>query len=176
VQPRRDASYTSNLSRASRTATRADAIAITALVNQAFEIEAFFKRGDRTTIEEILRMMMTGEFLVVDGDADGRLAACVYVERNGPSSYFGMLSVDPSLQGRGVGRTLIDIVESNARGAGCDRVEIHVVNLRTELVPYYRRLGYVETGVLPFPDDSKIIQPCHFIVMTKPLGAAAAPA
>jgi N-acetylglutamate synthase-like GNAT family acetyltransferase len=158
-----------------REATRQDASAITALVNQAFEIEAFFKRGDRTDVDEIRRMMDAGQFLVIDGQEKGSLGACVYAELNGSSMYFGMLSVNPALQGQGVGRTLIDTVESKARAAGCDRIEIHVVNLRTELVPYYQRLGYVETGRLPFPDDSKITQPCHFIVMTKPLRAAAAP-
>jgi GNAT superfamily N-acetyltransferase len=167
--------YTSAVNSAPRQAMRTDAAAIVGLVNQAFAVEAFFKRGNRTHIDDILRMMDAGQFLVVDGNDKASLGACVYLELNGPSAYFGMLSVTPVLQGRGVGRSLIDTVESRARAAGCDRIEIHVVNLRTELVPYYQRLGYDQTGLLPFPDDSNISQPCHFIVLTKPLRAAAAP-
>ena len=170
------ASSSSPLAQPPREATREDAPAITSLVNEAFQVEAFFKRGDRTHCDEILRMMDAGQFLVIDDREEDSLGACVYVELNGSSAYFGMLSVSPPLQGQGVGRRLIDAVESKARAEGCDRIEIHVVNLRTELVPYYQRLGYVETGLLPFPDDSRITQPCHFIVMTKPLGAAASPA
>jgi GNAT superfamily N-acetyltransferase len=162
------------VARRPREGTLDDAPAITALVNRAFEIEAFFKRGARTTRSEIAAMMSKGAFLVIDGAESGSLDACVYVELTGPTVYFGMLAVNPALQGQGLGRSLIETVESTARRAGCDQVEIHVVNLRTELVPYYRRLGYVETGRVPFPDDEKITQPCHFIVMTKAVGATGA--
>jgi hypothetical protein len=48
-------------------------------------------------------------------------------------------------------------------------VDISVVDLRTELPPFYRRLGYVETGTAPFPDPAKAKRPCHFILMSKPL-------
>jgi hypothetical protein len=50
-------------------------------------------------------------------------------------------------------------------------MEIEVVNLREELPPYYRRLGYVERGTRPFPDVERTSRPCHFIVMDKDLRA-----
>jgi GNAT superfamily N-acetyltransferase len=81
-----------------------------------------------------------------------------------------MLSIDPEHQGRGLARLLIDAVESRSRAAGCPRMKIHIVNLREELPPFYRRLGYVETGTLPFPILEETTRPCHFIVMTKALG------
>ena len=49
-------------------------------------------------------------------------------------------------------------------------MDIHIVNLRTELLPYYKKLGYVESGHLPFSDPSLASRPCHFVVMTKLLG------
>ena len=81
-----------------------------------------------------------------------------------------MLSIDPAHQGRGLGRLLIDAVESRCRAAGCPRMKIHIVNLREELPPFYRRLGYVEDGTLPFSTPEEATRPCHFIVMTKALG------
>jgi GNAT superfamily N-acetyltransferase len=81
-----------------------------------------------------------------------------------------MLSIDPGQKGRGFGRALIDAVESRARAAGCPSMKIHIVNLREELPPFYQRLGYVETGTLPFPSPDEATRPCHFIVMTKALG------
>ena len=81
-----------------------------------------------------------------------------------------MLSIEPAHQGRGFGRLLIDVVESRCRAAGCPRIKIHIVNLREELPPFYRRLGYAESGTLPFPIPEKATRPCHFIVMTKALG------
>jgi ribosomal protein S18 acetylase RimI-like enzyme len=156
-------------------AARADeAPAVAALVNAAFQVEAFFKRGDRTNAAEVLDLMQRGEFLVLDepqaaaaGDSGTGLTACVYARVNGDRGYFGMLSIEPRCQGRGLGRLMVTAVESRFRAQGCRAVDIHVVNLREELPPFYERFGYVVSGTLPFPDDGSATQPCHFIVMTK---------
>ena len=79
-----------------------------------------------------------------------------------------MLSIAPERQRQGAGRRLIDAVESRARERGCRFMDIHIVNLREELPPYYRRLGYVESGTLPFSEPERASKPCFFIVMTKP--------
>ena len=152
-----------------RIADADDVPGLARLINAAFVIERFFKRGDRTTVEEIRELARRGEFLILDGP-QGSALGCVYWTRHGDDGYFGMLSVDPAHQGRGLGRLLIDAVESRCRAAGCPGVEIHIVNLREELPPFYRRLGYVETGSLPFPAPEEATRPCHFIVMTKALG------
>ena len=65
------------------------------------------------------------------------------------------------------------VLESDGRLDGavfvCRYMELHVVNLRTELPPYYRKLGYDEQGTGPFPDPETATQPCHFVVMRKRL-------
>jgi GNAT superfamily N-acetyltransferase len=109
-----------------------------------------------------------GEFLAAD-DGSGRIDGCVYLKYNGDRAYFGMLSIDPSKQRQGLGRLLVEAVEERARERGCRYMDIHIVNLREELPAYYRRLGYVEQGTLPFPAPERASRSCHFIVMTKPL-------
>ena len=151
-----------------------EAPAVAALVNTAFQVEAFFKRGDRTDAAEVGDLMQRGNFLVLDqpqaaGNSGPGLTACVYVRRNGDRGYFGMLSIDPRFQGRGLGRSMVAAVESRFRAQGCGAVDIQVVNLREELPPFYERLGYVSSGTLPFPDDGSSTEPCHFVVMTKRL-------
>jgi GNAT superfamily N-acetyltransferase len=152
-----------------RNATIDDVPELARLINAAFAIERFFKRGHRTTIEELRELAGRGEFLIAC-DTQGSLLGCVYWTRHGHDGYFGMLSIDPAHQGRGLGRLLIDAVEARCRAAGCPRVGIYIVNLREELPPFYRRLGYVETGTRPFPTPEQATRPCHFIVMTKALG------
>jgi GNAT superfamily N-acetyltransferase len=156
-----------------RVATLDDAPVIAELVNAAFRVEDFFKAGDRTDVEEVRSYFATGEFLVLDGEAPrasgSRPAACVYLERDGAHAYFGMLSIDPARQGQGLGRVMLEGLEARCREAGCREIEIHVVDLRHELPPFYRRFGYVEAGTLPFPDDGTSTKPCHFIVMKKHL-------
>jgi GNAT superfamily N-acetyltransferase len=139
--------------------------AITALINRAFLVEKFFIDRDRITEAAVRELMSKGVFLLAGTEAP--LAGCVYVEVRGALGYFGLLSVNPDLHRRGLGRQLIAAAEDYARRRGCTAMEIRVVNLRTELPPIYRSLGYAETRIEPFPEVPKV--PCHFIVMQKPL-------
>jgi GNAT superfamily N-acetyltransferase len=149
-----------------RSATPDDTEVLTALINRAYRVEDFFKHGDRVSAGDVRAKMGRGQFLILEDDA-GAVAGAVYVQLNGERTYFGLLSVDPARQKQGLGATLVAAAETWGRDAGCREMEIEVVSLRTELPPFYRRLGYVEAGTRPFNDPSKM--PCHFIVMTKPL-------
>lgn len=155
-----------------RPAGPADVPAIVALVNEAYRVEEFFIRGPRTAPREIEEKLGTGGFLLAEGP--GGLFGCVYVEPRGESGYFGLLSVDPSRQGAGLGRRLTRAAEERLGAAGCRAVEILVVSLRTELLSFYGRLGYAEAGAAPFPDAARprLLRPCHFVVMRKSLAAA----
>ena len=150
-----------------RFATESGAESIARVINAAFRVERFFIDRDRTAPDKIRAMLDSGKFLLAE--QSGRLAGCVYIERRGDRMYFGLLAVDPSLQKNGLGRKLIDRVENQARQAGCLFVDIRVVDVRAELPPFYRRLGYVETGTEPFVADAVPKIPCHFIKMSKPL-------
>jgi len=159
-----------------RTAVLGDAERVAALISMAFQVEAFFVDGDRTNADVVRARMQRGSFLLIeDGPADprssepGALAGCVYVETRGDRGYFGMLSTDPGRQHQGLGRALVTAAEDHCRTAGCREMEIEIVNLRTELPPFYHRLGYVENGTRPFNQPERAKKPCHFVVMTKKL-------
>jgi GNAT superfamily N-acetyltransferase len=144
-----------------------------ALINSAFRVaEEFFCFEDRITLEEVERLFTAGTFLVAEARerGDRLLAGCVYVElKDGDRSYLGLLSVDPSQQKNGLGSLLMTAAENHCRELGSRSMEIYIVNLRTELTPFYQRRGYVETGMLPFPPDVQTKEPCHFITMSKQL-------
>jgi predicted N-acetyltransferase YhbS len=151
-----------------RVAIRADVDSIVRVINAAFRVERFFIDRDRTDADKIRALLKTGVFLVAE-DAR-RMIACVYLELRGERAYFGLLAVDPSCQKRGVGKDMVAVVEDYARAAGCRFMDMRIVDLRAELPPFYRRLGYVETGTEPFKADSEPKIPAHFINMSKPLG------
>jgi ribosomal protein S18 acetylase RimI-like enzyme len=151
-----------------RLARPEDAPSLAALINDAFQVEAFFKIGDRTSADEVLALMREGEFLVLE-EAGGVMAGGVYLACRGERAYFGMLSIAPSKQGRGLGRSLIEAVETRARERRCRFMDIHIVNLREELPGLYRRFGYTEQGESPFSEPARATRSCHFIVMTKTL-------
>ena len=158
-----------------RTADRSDARQIMTVINSAFRVaEEFFCFEDRITLEEVERLFTTGTFLVAETRTRGDrvLAGCVYVELKGDDrSYLGLLSVDPSQQQSGLGSLLMNAAEKYCRELGSRVMDILIVNLRTELQPFYRRRGYVETGTRPFPPEVQTKEPCHFITMAKPLEA-----
>lgn len=151
-----------------RIATPDDAPAVARLINLAFLVENSFKAGDRTSPEGVVALMSKGEFLVLDGD-DGAPVVAVYVTRNNGRGYFGMLSVDPRLQGQGLARQVIAEIEDRCRRQGCHAMDIYVVDLRTELPGYYRKLGYVESGTRDFPEPTELTRPARLIVMSKAL-------
>jgi predicted N-acetyltransferase YhbS len=150
-----------------RVSTLADAEAIASLINLAFRVERFFIDSDRITTAEVRERFATGCFLLAETGES--LVGSVYVELRGERAYIGLLAVDPSKQRTGAGSRLMSEAEEYARQSGCRFADIAVVNLRVELPPLYRRLGYVETGTGPFPADVVTKLECHFITMTKTL-------
>ena len=155
--------------RALRQASAADVPTLVTLINRAYEIEKFFVEGDRVSAAEVSNLLSRGVFLI--GDDAGAPAACVYVQLAGDRGYFGLLAVNPERQGHGWGREMVEAAEQHARAAGCVAMDLSVVNLRTELPPFYHRLGYTETGTAPFTDQ-RATQPCHFVLMSKSLEEA----
>jgi GNAT superfamily N-acetyltransferase len=146
-----------------RAAELHDAESLTVLINEAFRVEEFFVTGDRITLEEVRGHLAKGVFLLSDGEGT------VYVELRGDRAYFGLLSVHSACQRAGVGRRLISAAEDYARARGCKFMDITVVNLRVELLPFYGKLGYAENGTAPFPDPEKCKLPAYLIRMSKPL-------
>lgn len=150
-----------------RLAAEADAESLVSLINRAFVVERFFIDADRLDLAEVRHRLTTGDFLVLEDAPD--LAACAYLEKRGDRAYLGLLSVDPKRQGQGIGSQLMEAAEEHCRRLGCRHLDLRVVNLRTELPPFYRSRGYFEVGTSPFPADQPVVQPCHFIEMSKAL-------
>ena len=154
-----------------REAGESDVPAIVALVNAAFALERAFVDRDRTDATEIAAMMTRGSFFVVDDDA-GRLLAAMYLERRAIDRvYLGMLSIQPSNQGRGLGRAMMAAAEAQAHAWGATALDIRILHLRTELPPFYVALGFVETGRTDFVADPASREPYYFILMTKALAS-----
>jgi N-acetylglutamate synthase-like GNAT family acetyltransferase len=152
-----------------RTATVEDVPKLVALLNTAFAMERDFMDRERIYTPEVEAYMKAGTYFVVDGEG-GALDACMYLEQRSDRMYLGMLAVNPERQGRGLGKRLLTFAEQRAVAAGCQGLDIRVVNLRSELPPFYHALGFVETGTEPLTDPA-LKKPAHFIHMTKQVGS-----
>jgi ribosomal protein S18 acetylase RimI-like enzyme len=161
-----------------RPAGVADAVVLSALINRAFQAESPFIKGDRTNESQILEKLQTGSFLLME--EQGSLLGCVYLEvayqarpnalaRGEGAGYIGMLAIEPSQQGRGLGKQLMRHAEAELERRGCQKVQIRIVHRRTALLDFYGRLGYRTMGESPYPAPEKTIMPLHFINVEKSL-------
>lgn len=151
-----------------RVATSTDISEIVRITNLAFRVEDFFIDGDRTDAADVAGKMVGDNacFLVIEDAIRRVLLASAYVEIRGPRGYFAMLAVDPARQKTGLGRQLFEAIDAHCRAAGCRAIDITVVNLRTELPPFYTKLGFEITGTAPLTTHV-LKRDAHFVLMTK---------
>ena len=128
-----------------RAATAADIPAIVRITNAAYAIEKFFVGVDRTDADAVQRLMRKGTFLVVKDarGADRRIGLRRSARR---ARLLRPAQRRPGATGHGNRPQLVYAAEAHVHAAGARAMDIRVVNLRTELPPFYRKLGYVEAG------------------------------
>lgn len=110
--------------------------------------EADLIDGGRTDAEELRELRP--DLLVAE--QDGGLVGCCSLVPRAHRAHFGLFAVRPARQGTGVGSALLTAAEQRARDLGLQEVEMTVLSVRTELLAYYARRGYLPTGeTRPFP-------------------------
>lgn len=149
-----------------RLATEVEAEEIARIINAAFEIEREFRQGERTSALEIRALMKRETFLVAE--QMDRLIGAVQVRVAGASGYFGMLAVDPAARRAGVGRALVEAAEDHCRRAGCTLMTMSTGEDRSELFPYYERMGYRVTSIEP-SRSAAFKRTIRIVKMEKPL-------
>jgi len=139
--------------------------------------EADLLDGERIDQDSLRALLADPAQRVILAERDRSLVGCVQIADKGSGlAYLGMLTVAPALQGRGLGRRLIDKAEQMARQAfRAARMEMTVIAQRSELIAWYERRGYARTGeTRPFPiTDPRFGSPRRsdlaFTVLEKPL-------
>jgi GNAT superfamily N-acetyltransferase len=151
-----------------REAREPDVEALTSFINEVYlPVEGPFYGAPRITSDEVREKLAHGTFLL-DLDEDGTIRGCVNVVITSDCGYFGLLAVATTAQGQGLGRSLAQAAEARCRAAGCTRLLIDVVSLRTPLFAFYESLGFTRCGQRPF-DDEQLKEPAHFVIMGKDL-------
>jgi GNAT superfamily N-acetyltransferase len=168
-----------------RAATAADLDALVALVTSAYRgdvskqgwtTEADFLDGNRIDREVLARDLVRPRSRVLVAERDGVMLACAHVCEEDGAGYFGMFSVQPDLQGGGVGKAVLAEAERIVRDEWrLPAMRMTVIDIRNELIAFYERRGYALTGIKkPFPyGDARYGIPkrddLRFEVMEKPL-------
>lgn len=158
----------------------ADLQSLTHLVNSAYRgesskagwtTEADLLDGIRIDKEGMRSLFNQPGSVVLKYVAGGKIHGCVHLQKNNSTLYLGMLTVSPQLQGSGVGKHLLHASERHAEQLQCSSIMMTVISVRSELIAWYERHGYKNTGERkPFPADPRFgipKQPLEFVVLQK---------
>jgi ribosomal protein S18 acetylase RimI-like enzyme len=162
-------------------ATLQDIPQLVVLINSAYRgdsskkgwtTEADLLDGIRTDAGSLEQMITRMDAVILQSfNENNILQGCVSLEKRQDKMYLGMLTVSPLLQAKGIGKQLLIEAEKYAKEQRCSIIEMTVISVRTELIAWYQKHGYNNTGeTKPFPDDIKFgipKQPLEFIVMQK---------
>ncbi|MFA6901528.1 MAG: N-acetyltransferase [Gallionellaceae bacterium] len=146
------------------TATIADVPYIVALVNASYRgessragwtTEADLLDGQRTDAEEVSSLIASGDSIILLCFNGDELIGTVHLQHGHHAAHMGMLVIKPGLQGQGRGKKLMQAAEAAAiKMWGTDKMLMHVITLRHELIAFYERRGYRRTGkIKAFPDE-----------------------
>ena len=165
-------------------ATLEDVSLLNTLINSAYRgesskkgwtTEANLLEGLRTTQQELTETIQNTKNTILKFTENTQIIGCVLLVEKEQQLYLGMLTVSPELQNSGVGKKLLQQAEIHALALGLPKIIMTVISVREELIAWYKRNGYAETGARePFPASDVHIaiteQPLEFIVLEKRIG------
>ena len=135
-----------------------DIDALTRLVNWAYEVlknQGLNYVGTSQDSKITRDRMRDGDcwIALVDGQMVGSvmlypagfMCGCPYYRDYGPA-VFGQFAVAPDFQGLGVGRALIDRIETEARRAGATILACDTSELAYDLIKMYEKWGFEKVG------------------------------
>lgn len=172
-----------------RRAEKTDAAALNTLVNSAYRgdsskkgwtTEADLLGGQRIDEERLIKLIdhpLKAILRMVDEKSEiiGTVSLERFEDSKGVGCYLGMLTIRPTAQTGGLGKTMMLEAEEFARKWGATRMTLGVIQLRGELMAWYERRGYKKNGeIQAFPyGDVRFGEPkrddLHFVMFEKSL-------
>ena len=145
-----------------RKATLSDVPTLNILVNTAYRgesaklgwtTEADLIDGTRTDEASLIEMIADPMGHMELAIEDDLIIGCIYLHKDKDILYFGMLTVQPGQQGKGLGSILLKRGEDLGKSWGMKSTRMTVISERPELIEYYERRGFTWNGETePFPD------------------------
>jgi ribosomal protein S18 acetylase RimI-like enzyme len=126
-----------------REATQADVPRLTELVEAAYGHYVDRMGGPpRPLLDDYAEVVR--DFRVTVAEDGGEVVGLIAVGVDDEGFVVNNVAVDPSRQGTGVGRALLEHAEAEARNAGFDSIYLYTHERMRENLELYRRIGYVE--------------------------------
>ena len=146
-------------------ATLTDIPTLTSLLNRSYRgesshagwtTEADLLSGKRIDEAGLYQLLNDPDSLILIAHSGESILATIHAHHENESVHFGLFAVEPSLQGRGIGKELLAYAESEAiREWEVTSAIMEVITHRSELIEYYERRGYMRSGeMITFPESA----------------------
>jgi ribosomal protein S18 acetylase RimI-like enzyme len=145
-----------------RSATAADVPRLTELVRAAYGHYVERLGGLPGPMTEDYAEVVRSHRVTVT-ERGGRILGLVVLGVSDEGFYVHNVAVDPSHQGTGVGKALLEHAESAARNAGFDSIYLYTHERMVENLALYSRIGYVEY-------DRRQLREARLVYLRKTLG------
>ncbi|MGD8192011.1 GNAT family N-acetyltransferase [Brevibacillus ginsengisoli] len=104
--------------------------------------ETGLEHTEMESLDALARQLAWDSELVMVAELDGEVVGVVVGTIDGTRAYFYRLAVDPTKQGIGIGRKLVEALENRFRQRGVHNVLIMVNQDNERVLPFYHSLGY----------------------------------
>ncbi|MEJ2044455.1 MAG: GNAT family acetyltransferase [Reinekea sp.] len=94
--------------------------------------------------KDIARKVKVNPELFLVAERDGLVIGTIMGGYDGHRGWINYLAVTPDAQGHKIGEQLIKITEQKLLALGCPKVNLQIRSTNTQMIEYYRKLGYLE--------------------------------
>ena len=131
------------------------------LSRQGWTTEADILGGLRTDAEEISQLIDSENAIILLCEIDNVLVGSICIAHESGEAQLGLFVVKPDMQGKHIGKRLLQHAEDTARHEWeVGTMSMSVITCRHELIAYYERRGYQRTGIIrEFPVNPDVWQP-----------------
>ncbi|MBN1825480.1 MAG: GNAT family acetyltransferase [Candidatus Eisenbacteria bacterium] len=107
---------------------------------------------------DIRRKLKVQPEMFLVGCMEDRIVCSVMAGYEGHRGWINYLAVHPEFRRRGMGKRMMREAEERLRAAGCPKINLQVRSANTEVIAFYKRIGYKTDDVVSLgkrlePDD-----------------------
>jgi ribosomal protein S18 acetylase RimI-like enzyme len=99
-------------------------------------------------LRDIRRKLRVQPELFLVGFVASELAATVMAGYEGHRGWLNYLAVAPRFRRQGLGRKMVAQAEARLRQMGCPKINIQIRTSNTEVIEFYRRIGFTPDDVV----------------------------
>lgn len=99
---------------------------------------------------DIQRKLSVNDDLFLVADDGGQIVGSIMGGYEGHRGWINYLAVDPSLQKQGLGRALMEAVESRLLDKGCPKINLQVRTGNDAVMAFYEAIGYSDDKCTSF--------------------------